>query len=451
MNTAPVADVSAIGMTITLVMGVLLILVPRRYAFVPIMILCCYMTMGQAIVVAGCHFTMIRVLMLFGWGRLLLRGEGRALRWNQLDTIIMVWSACSFVIYVIMWHDLDAIVYKLGAIYNAVGFYFLFRMLLRTVDDGIRIIKITALTVVPLAGLMLLEKSTGRNLFAIFGGVPEITLVRDGVLRCMGPFAHPILAGTFGSNLVAFFVCIWRRGISNKLLSAVGVSSALIIAISSGSSGPILGAAIAVLGLCIWPLRSHMRQIRWAILLTLLALQLVMKVPVWFLLARIDVFSGSTGYHRAMLIDRAFANLGDWFLIGTKSTAAWANEDQGLFDVTNQYLVVGKEGGLLCMLLFIWIIVRGFRYVGLALRAAQTEGEPFNRQLYIWALGATLLAHTVTYLSVSYFDQNFVTWYLLLAMIATAQESYLRRNARPKTVPSSFHEDLNSLVLVETR
>jgi len=38
--------------------------------------------------------------------------------------------------------------------------------------------------------------------------------------------------------------------------------------------------------------------------------------------------------------------------------------------------------------------------------------------MIIWALGASLLAHVVSYVSVSYFDQNFVNWYLLLAMVA---------------------------------
>src|SRR3954470_17948037 len=224
MNPAtPATDVNPIGLALTLVMGLLLVALPRRYAFAPVVILCCYMTMGQAIVVAGCHFTMIRVLILFGWVRLLVRGELRSFKWNDLDKMIVAWAICSFVIYITLWQNLDAITYKLGTTYNVIGFYFLFRMLLLDVEDCIRVFKVLAIGVMPLAGLMLLEKSTGRNLFAMFGGVSAITPIRDGVLRCMGPFAHPILAGTFGANLIAFFLSLWGKPFVQKLLCIAAI------------------------------------------------------------------------------------------------------------------------------------------------------------------------------------------------------------------------------------
>jgi hypothetical protein len=174
-----------------------------------------------------------------------------------------------------------------------------------------------------------------------------------------------------------------------------------------------------------WPLRRNMRLIRRGAIVALICLNFVMKAPVWFVLARVDVFSGSTGYHRALLIDSAIKNLKDWWLIGSKSTAAWEDEDQHLFDVTNQYLVVGSEGGLISMLLFIWIIARSFRYVGLSEQTAEEWERPPSEQFLIWGLGASLFAHVVSYMSVSYFDQNIVNWYLLLAIIATIGHEFL--------------------------
>jgi hypothetical protein len=35
-----------------------------------------------------------------------------------------------------------------------------------------------------------------------------------------------------------------------------------------------------------------------------------------------------------------------------------------------------------------------------------------------------LLVHVISYVSVTYFDQNFVNWFLLLAMIAAVSASY---------------------------
>jgi hypothetical protein len=405
-------------------MCLLVIVLPRRFALLPIVALICFMTMGQRVLIGGLNFTMIRILLLFGWARLIIRGEFRSVRLNQIDKALLWWTLSSMVTYVLLWQTYDAFKYKLGVAYNALGFYFLFRFLLRDLGDVVRVFKMTAVLLVPLAASMLMEKTTGRNSFAIFGGVSPVTGVRDGVLRCQGPFAHPILAGTFGAVLLPFFIALWPRGRGSRAIALLGIVSSTVITFAAGSSGPLMAWVAGVLGLGMWYLRKNMRAVRWGLLFTLIALQLVMKAPVWFLMARVGIFSGSAGYHRAYLIDRAVANISDWWLLGTKSTASWANEDQGLFDVTNQYLKEGAEGGLLTMALFIVITARCFQAIGRSVRA-MAEAEPRHGQLCVWAMGAALFAHVASYTSVSYFDQSIVNWYLLLAMISTASVHFL--------------------------
>jgi hypothetical protein len=424
---------NASGIALTIVAGTALLALPRRYAIIPVIATCCYMTMGQSIVIADCHFTMIRLLMLFGWARVLLRGELRTLELSRLDKAIVWWTAISFIAYVCLWRSGEAFIYKAGATYNIIGYYFLFRMMLQNLDDVIQVCRTIALLTVPLAICILLEKSTGRNVFAVFGGVNEITLIRDGVLRCQGPFSHPILAGTFGATVLPLAACLWLYGGMSRLMAAGGVISSSIITVASGSSGPVLAFMAAVLALSLWRARTHMYILRRGVAGSLIFLQIFMKAPIWFLLARVDVFSGSTGFHRAMLIDGAFRNLSDWWLLGTKSTLSWADEEQGLFDVTNQYLLVGAEGGIVSMGLFIWIIVCAFRLVGLTWRSMNNIEEPLANQFAVWALGAALFAHVVSYISVSYFDQNFVNWYLLLAMIATVGDQFFTTNSIDET------------------
>ena len=60
------------------------------------------------------------------------------------------------------------------------------------------------------------------------------------------------------------------------------------------------------------------------------------------LMARVDVFGGSTGWHRAWLIDTAVKHFSEWWLLGIKNSGVW---DPLLADVTNQYLVEGFDGG----------------------------------------------------------------------------------------------------------
>ena len=419
MLTDNITYISLLGVGFTALMCFLLLSLPRKWALVPVIILICYMTMGERVIVVGLNFTMIRILTLVGWIRILIRGELKSVKLNPIDKTLIWFAISGMAIYVLQWQTFDAVKYEFGQVYNALGMYFLFRFLVRDMDDCLRVFKIAAVFIIPLAASMVVERMTGRNAFAEFGGVSPITGIRDGVLRCQGPFAHPVLAGTFGATLFPLFVALWRSK-GHRLLSFLAILSSGAMVITSGSSGPVGTLLAGLLALGCWPHRKHMSTIRSGILVAVVGLEIVMKAHVWFLMARVGVFSGSTGHHRAYLIDRALANLDDWWLLGTRSTVAW-DEYYNLFDITNQYLVYGADGGLITMLLFILVIVRCFGAVGLTVRALDEKSREL--QFCVWALGAVLFSHVVTFLSVSYFDQNFVNWYLLLAMISTASLS----------------------------
>jgi hypothetical protein len=142
-------------------------------------------------------------------------------------------------------------------------------------------------------------------------------------------------------------------------------------------------------------------------------LQFAMEHGVAYLLAKIDFVGGSTGWHRYYLIDRAIAHIGEWCLIGCKSTSHWG---WGLYDITNQYVLDGINGGLLATLLLIAQIVVGFRMVGRIM--AGNTGE-FAKAIMAFALGVALLVHAIVFLSLSYFGQMTVLWHIQLATIAS--------------------------------
>lgn len=419
--TDNVTSISPLGIGFTLVMCFLLLVLPRRYALVPIIALTCFMTMGERLMIVGLNFPMVRILLLAGWARVIVRGEMQIGKLNAVDKALIAFTITSIITNTLLWGTSAAFINRLGLAYNAIGSYFLFRFLVRDMDDLVRVFKITAVFIIPLAGIMLMEKSSGQNMFAMFGGVPLFTEIRNGTLRCQGPFGHSILAGTFGATLFPLFAALWRQGGRTRSLSLVAILASGVIILTSASSGPVVSLLAGLLALALWPLRRHMRVIRWGLLLALVGLQIVMNADVWFLIARIDLVSGSTSHFRAYLIDRAIANFGDWWLIGTQSTRAWADADLGLHDRTNQYIAIGADGGLITMVLFILVIAYCFRALGLTLHALREESPQL--QFCVWALGAALFSHVVTFMSVSYFDQNFVNWYLLLAMISTASLS----------------------------
>ncbi len=414
MDPEQITVLSPLGLAFMVAMSALLLALPRRLALLPIILTTCYMTFGQQIVVGGLHFTMLRVLVLVGCVRILVRREFCRLQWLRLDSLMIVWILAGTVTYTILWGSSAALINRLGLAYDALGLYFIFRFLLRDLDDVERVCGLFAVALIPLALAMGFEKLTGRDPFYVFGGVPELTEMRDGVLRCQGPFAHPILAGTFGAACVPLLVGLWLQGKKHQLLAGLGVISAVLITLFAGSSGPVGALLAGIVGCAMWPMRNSMKAVRWGIVVCVLMLQVVMKAPIWFVFARVNVFSGSTGWHRANLIDQTISHFSDWWLLGVKDTFSWGVWGS---DITNQFILQGIRGGLITMILFIGILVVSFSAIGRTLRAIR--GTSRRTQLLVWTIGATLVAHVTSFMSVSYFDQNIVSWYLLLAIVAT--------------------------------
>ena len=413
---------------IALLMGVVILVVPRQKALLPIILISCFLPISEKLVIGGLNFSMLRLVVAFGWIRLALHGEFRQIRWLKLDRVFLLWAAVRVIAFTLLWHNTAALVNGLGYAFDEVGLFLLFRALIRDTDDFKRIAKWFALAFIPLAILMVLEKITARDPFYILGGVPEMSTIRDGIIRAQGPLGHPILAGTFGAVCVPLFGMLWIQGRRYRLIAGCGLVCAALITIASGSSGPIGSYAAGIFGIGLWKMRDRLRQLRWALVAIICALQLVMKDPVWFIFARVDVLSGSTGWHRSYLIDRTIAHFGEWWLCGAKDISQW-----GVWagDTTNQFITEGIRGGLFTMLLFVWIVVVAFSYAGSALKAARQE--PRRVQLMLWCIGVAVFSHVVSFMGVAYFDQNVVNWYLVLAMVAAAYQVYVgRKISRPE-------------------
>ena len=442
MPTGDTTFLTPLAIAMTAAMCLLMVVLPRRYALFPVIAIISFMTLGEQVVVSGMHFSMMRVLALVGWVRILVRGEMRGFKMNRIDLVFTLWVLSSFTCSVLLWRTHENFINRLGFAYNALGLYFMFRMLIRDLEDIKRVFRMVALLLIPLAMMMLNEKLTGANLFSIFGGVSAITRIREGVLRCQGPFAHPILAGSFGATLCPLlFALLWQKG-KDRLVGILGIVSALVVTITSASSGPAFALIFGLIGLAMWKWREHLRLVRWGIVATFLGLSLVMNAPVWFILGRVGLFAGSTGYHRAYIIDHFLRNFSEWWLVGVKDTAHWGAL---MADVTNEYVWQGVQGGLLTLLLFIAVIVQCFRGVGLTVRGMKNDS--FMNRICVWVLGAALLAHVVNYLSIDYFDQNVVNWYLLLGMISTISGAYLSpkkaslaREVRPVALSPSISQ-----------
>jgi hypothetical protein len=422
---------------VILVVGALILFGPRSRAIAPFIAASILTPMDQILVIGGLHFPMLRFLALFGIARLIrekISSKSQVFRGiNKIDVAVMLFATCTAVAGVVLFQQTSVLIFQLGNVYTIFGVYFLLRFLIRSEEDITVMIRTLAYVAALIAISMAWEVTTSHNPFALLGGarasVYETLMERDNRFRAQGCFGHPILAGAFGAVLVPLFVQLWRQGRKDRYIAVVGIISATVITLTSNSSTPILAYAAGVLALCLWPLRASMRIFRWGIILTVFTLHLVMKAPVWNLIARIDISGGSSSYHRFLLIDECIHHFGDWWFVGVKSTADWG---WSMWDTANQYVGICDNSGLLPFILFLAIIVYGFKHLGKARRAANDR----KQQIFAWALGATLFANVVAFFGISYWDQTQVVWYGLLAAISAV--SVIRPNRESTQIPTQL-------------
>lgn len=409
---------NGIAVAFVLINAIALVLFPRRWAPLPLLVGACYMTLGSGIEIGPFHFQVIRILVAVGVARVIIRGERFADKMNSLDWLMVTWAVWALMSSLFHKEVSEVLVNRLGLVYNGCGIYFLLRVFCRSLNDVISLCGIIAILLVPLSIVMLSEQATGQNVFSAFGGVAELSEVRNGRIRAQGPFAHSILAGTVGAVCLPLMIGLWRQ---HRKTAIAGTAACLSMVVTSASSGPILSALFGIGALFMWHWRHRMRLFRWCAFLGYIGLVLIMNAPAYYLLARIDLTGSSTGWHRAFLIETALAHLSEWWLAGTDFTRHWMDYGVGWsedhIDITNYYLNMGVWGGLPLMLLFIAILVKGFSFVGQSLQQAADLSS--DARFMIWAFGASLFSHAATFLSVSYFDQSVVLLYLTLAAISS--------------------------------
>ena len=419
---------SVLGFICAVIVTGLAYMVPQRWGLVPLLIGATCVPHSQELELGTLHFGVVRLVVLAGLLRVIVKREHIDGGLHVLDRLMIVWGI--WYVASSVFHTDNSTLTRFGEIYTDLGIYFLARVFLRDHTDIVRLFKIVCWLIVPVALFMLEERMTGHNLFSTLFGESQGTEYRHGHYRAHGPFAIAITAGTVGAVCLPMALYFWH---GERKVALAGLFGAGGIVYASGASGPVM-TAISVLGaLTLWKIRDRLRAIRWLVLFILIVLNLVMSDPVYFLIARIDITGGSTGYYRAALIQAAIRHFNEWWLIGTDYTKDWLLGGGGVAspnhtDITNHFIAMGIAGGLLLMLLFMGVLYAAFSLIGrvLKLDRVSSASDPF----LAWTLGSILFAHAVTFLSVSYFDvANIAYFYLLLGTIGAVYAAALEETS----------------------
>lgn len=418
---------------ITLVLIFVVVFLPRRWAVLGVVSGVCYVTQSKFMSVGGVDFTAIRFIILAGFIRVIWRREFLFSKLNKVDKSLLIFSSVLLLVFALRTQLSPGVqpglMYQLGLFCDSLFAYFTFRGLLRDPDTFRQFLKDMALLILPFTIFMIVEGATGRNFFSIMGGVSETPVFRNGYYRSQASFRQAITAGSFGATLLPLFIGLAFFA-EDRVRAVMGIVLGLLIAITSHSSGPLMALIGGLAAWACWPLRERMKMVRWAIVGFWVSLAAVMKAPVWFIYARISDIIGGDGWHRANLIDKFVNNFQDWWLIGMplEKTKHWAATwmPWGAVDVTNEYVEVGINGGLISLILFIWLFKVCYQSLGEAMEKIRSDTQNDRRnEALLWGLGSAFFSHMVNLTSVTYFDQFWVMWYMLLAVISGVTEHYL--------------------------
>jgi len=399
-------------LTVTAILAIFTITLPHKYFLIPFVLAVCFIPTDQRIIIMDLDFTVLRILIVASVLRIFLRNEQKIIKWNKFDKLLLAWAFCGAVVYLLLWHNIQTLIYKSGVLFDIIGLYWLFRQSIRSWIDVKLILKAFAVCALLLAPIVALEWSTGRNPFIIFGRV--WTSYREGRFRCQAAFPHSIMFGVFWANLLPIFIC-YAMAERRKVLFWLATAAGLFMVMASNSSTPIGTLGVNLLLLAGFRFRMHGRLIALGLCAMTAALHVVMKAPVWHLISRVSIVRGSTGWHRYYLIDQTIRRFHEWALLGTHSTAHWG---RSLFDITNQYSLEAVRGGLITLILFVLLLIMAVRDTG----RYSLQKIPTSQQWLAWGICVSILGHCVSFIGVSYFGQIHMLLYLTFAIVGLIYE-----------------------------
>jgi hypothetical protein len=418
---------------------VLMLTRPRGQALTVFLLSCFSIPIGQVVVLGSLHFSVLRILVIAGLirrassGRSSSRGKFPG-GFNAVDKVVVLWTVSALITLSLRWMNTTALIHNLGDFLDALGGYFVVRFLIPDGEAIRRTVKVLAVVCVIQGSCMFNEQISHRNIFGYLGGMPLAVTVRDGKIRSEGVMGC-IYAGVFGGVLIPWFLWLLTAG-KSRLLALAGIVGATAMAITSNSSTSLMALGGSSVGLGFWFLRKQMRLVRWALAMTLVALHLVMKAPVWALIAHIDLTGSSSGDHRYKLMDNCIRHFSDWWLIGYQYYETWGYD---MWDLCNQFVVVALTGGLVTLIFYIAVFKRSFAAIGTARK--QVNGDRAREWLF-WCMGVDLFANVVSHFGINYMAQLMMSMFPLLACISVA--AFEAKQATGQKVKASARQQLAS-------
>lgn len=323
---------------------------------------------------------------------------------------------------------------RAGAAFDMVLPYFAVRIILKTREQYLFLLKGILCSAVPLACLGLYQAITAHNMlgplkaFAAWGGSSQGSDPRYGFYRAEVAFSHPIMFGLFFAMLGPICAGLLHNIKRHKLLYATAIVFMVIGCFSSVSSGPLLAILLAGSFIAFYPWRRHWKPVVATIIVMCGVVEIISNRHFYDVLGSYTLVSGSAWY-RSKLLDVALFEggmSGHWITGYGFRDPNWGPkiDGRGVSDVVNHYLVILCRYGLVGLVPFLAIIVAAIRR--LVWVFAHNKFEP-DRWL-IWCLSGALFGIIGAMNTVMLFGAPRTIFYVMLALCAVMPTLVMQTN-----------------------
>jgi O-antigen ligase len=329
-----------------------------------------------------------------------------------MDAAVMIVGFWTMVSFTVIYGFEVGIVRGAGITIDTVLPYFITRTVIKSLDD-LRYLLVLCLPGLLFAGSVLLIESLGgkillRPAFAsVFGPMDSFvageasgtmavsTEIRMGLLRAVGPFPHPILAGIM---MIGFLPLYYFSGL--RSWPFIGGVLITLTGIFSLSSAAFLSLILAVGLIAIYHFKAYLPKISWWVITGMLSmaiwvLHMASKNGIVAVIARLT-FTPQTSFYRISIWEFGSASVAKhpWFGIGY---GYWDRPKWMAESVDAHFLLLAMRHGLVVPIMLLAAIIFGLIRLGLIIPYLHPKDRAFCIGLNICMIIYLLVGQTVNY------------------------------------------------------
>jgi hypothetical protein len=373
------------------------------------------------------NFSVSRILVVAIFIKILLSsGILNKFKFELIDKFAIAFAFLCLVAGLTTTESGAMIVYWGGSVFDTILPYFAVRIILKSKDDYLKLLKWVMIVSIPLSIIAVYQSVTGNNPFGFlesynaFKQVSEgqVTVsIRSGFYRANLDFAVDIMLGLYFAMTLGWCAGLSKNLKQNKILFYAGIGILGLGVAASMSSGPLLMLVILVLLFVLFRYRHYWKLFVGTVIALIVLIELGSNSPWYEALSRFT-FSSDTAHYRVLLIRKTFNGgmTGHWLTGYGLVDPGWGEYLFGRShtDACNHYIEILIMYGLVGLLPFLGLLACTF----IRLREAYTKVATDAERWMVWTLMSAMIAILVTFMSVSLFSQTRTVFFIMLALCA---------------------------------